>query len=217
MYKTIIFDLDGTLLDTLDDLTSSTNYALQTFGFPARTRDEIREFVGHGIRNLIERAIGSADHPQFEAVFEAFKTHYGAHCSDQTRPYDGVLELLAMLKKAGKRLAVLSNKADFAVKTLAKEYFGALLEEAVGANEAAGIRKKPAPDALFSLMDKFGVSAEETVYVGDSEVDVETAKNAGVACVSVTWGFRSKTLLSAAGAKTFADTPETLFDLLIKE
>lgn len=214
MYSLLIFDLDGTLLDTLDDLTSSTNYALQTYGLPARTKDEIRTFVGNGIRNLIERAVGKIDCPKGDAILETFKSHYGTHCADQTRPYAGVLELLDRLKKDGKRLTLLSNKADFAVKILAKEYFGDLFEDAVGENEQLGIRKKPAPDALFALMEKYAVAPEHTVYIGDSEVDLETARKAGIDCVSVAWGFRSESLLREKGAMRIARTMRELYDIL---
>ena len=207
MYETVIFDLDGTLLDTLDDLTAATNAALEKFSLPQRTREEVRSFVGNGIAKLIERAVGEEGKGlQAEALAE-FKSYYAAHCADKTAPYDGILSLLRSLREKGVKTAVLSNKADFAVKSLAKTYFDGLLLAAVGENESAGIRKKPAPDALFSVMNELSATAEKTVYVGDSDVDIQTAKNAGVACICVTWGFRDKDFLKKEGGKIFVDTP----------
>ena len=181
MYKTIIFDLDGTLLDTLTDLHSAVNAALSAYGLPSRTREEVRAFIGNGIVKLMQRAVGIADYPQMDGVTEAFKAYYGAHCKDETKPYDGVMEVLQKMAAAGVKTAVVSNKADFAVKLLAEEYFQGLLLDAVGENESAGIRKKPAPDSLLAVMEKLGAAAEDTLYVGDSEVDIQTAQNAGVA------------------------------------
>ena len=207
MYKTIIFDLDGTLLDTLTDLHSAVNAALSAYGLPSRTREEVRAFIGNGIVKLMQRAVGIADYPQMDGVIEAFKAYYGAHCKDETKPYDGVMEVLQKMAAAGVKTAVVSNKADFAVKLLAEEYFQGLLLDAVGENESAGIRKKPAPDSLLAVMEKLGAAAEDTLYVGDSEVDIQTAQNAGVACLSVTWGFKDKAFLVENGATLFADTP----------
>lgn len=210
MYKTVIFDLDGTLLDTLQDLHSSVNAALTAYGLPCRTIDEVRSFIGNGIAKLIKRAIGVENHPDYEDVLTAFKAHYGAHCKDKTKPYGGILELLKALQTAGVKTAVVSNKADFAVKLLAEEYFGGLLLDAVGENEGAGVRKKPAPDSLFAVMQKLNAEKSDTVYVGDSEVDIQTAENAGVPCISVTWGFKSREFLLANGAKILVDTPNEI-------
>ena len=209
MYKTIVFDLDGTLLDTLDDLTAAVNFAWAEFHFPLRTREEVRGFVGNGIVKLMERAVGqeNIEKVDFENVLSVFREYYKVHCADKTKPYENVLLLLQTLKEKGVKTAVLSNKADFAVKMLAKEYFGDLLLEAVGENEAAGIRKKPAPDSLFTVMEKLDAKKEETVYVGDSEVDIQTAQNAGVACLSVTWGFKDEAFLVENGAEAFAREP----------
>lgn len=206
MYKTIIFDLDGTLLDTLDDLTNATNAALHAFGQPVRTREEVRSFVGNGIKKLVERALGEHIDLLDEAL-EVFKQYYGEHCAEKTKPYEGILPLLEELRKRGTKTAVLSNKADFAVKKLAEEYFPDLLLMAVGENEAAGIRKKPAPDSLFAVMNALDSAKEDTLYVGDSEVDVQTAHNAGVDCLCVTWGFRDKEFLQKQGGKCFVDAP----------
>ena len=210
MYETIVFDLDGTLLDTLDDLWISVNAALEKFHLPKRTREEVRSFVGNGIAKLIERSVGNVSKEVFEGVFATFKAHYGAHCEDNTKPYEGITELLQECKRRGIRTAVVSNKADFAVKKLAKSYFGELLQAAVGENEEAGIRKKPAPDALLAVMEKLGATRENTVYVGDSEVDIQTAKNAGVDCISVTWGFKEREFLLQNGATRLVDTPKEI-------
>ncbi len=209
MYRTVIFDLDGTLLDTLDDLTGAVNHALSTFGLPLRTREEVRAFVGNGIANLIQRAIGF-EHEKFTEILQEFRVFYGEHCKDETKEYAGITPLLKALKARGVKTAVVSNKADFAVKKLAAEYFPALLETAVGENEAAGIAKKPAPDSLFAVMKKLGADRESTVYVGDSEVDVQTANNAGVACISVAWGFKDEEFLRTNGAKTLVHVPEEI-------
>ncbi len=209
MYKTVIFDLDGTLLDTLDDLTDAVNAALCAFGLPIRTKTEVCSFVGNGIAKLIKRAIGY-EHARFAEILEAFKSYYRAHCADKTKPYDGVLALLNALKERGVKTAVVSNKADFAVKQLAKVYFGDLLCVAVGENEEAGVRKKPAPDAVFAVMEELGAEKSSTVYVGDSEVDIQTAKNAGVECISVTWGFRTEKFLKDNGATKLIEKPSEM-------
>lgn len=206
MYETIVFDLDGTLLDTLDDLHASVNFALEKFGLAPRTKEEVRAFIGNGIRKLIERAAGTPT-ADVDGLLASFKAYYGAHCKDETKPYDGVMETLSCLKERGVKLAVVSNKADFAVKLLAEEYFEGLIDVAVGENEEMGIRKKPAPDSLLSVMETLGATKETTLYVGDSEVDVETAKNAGVDCLSVLWGFKDEAFLSQNGATKFAKTP----------
>ena len=207
MYKTIIFDLDGTLLDSLTDIYTSVNVALSAYGLPNRTKEEVRAFVGNGIVKLMERAVGIVDYPQMDGVMSVVEKHYGEHCKDETKPYDGVMEALRKMAAAGIKTAVVSNKPDFAVKLLAEEYFHGLLLDAVGENESVGIRKKPAPDSLLAVMQTLGATAEETLYVGDSEVDIQTAKNAGVACLSVTWGFRSREFLIESGATLLADTP----------
>ena len=211
MYRTVIFDLDGTLLNTLDDLTASVNFALAFFSLPTRTIEEIRSFVGNGIATLIRRAIGY-EHPNFAKILQTFREHYGAHCKDKTKEYDGITPLLQELKARGVQTAVVSNKADFAVKTLAGEYFPDLLQEAVGENEAAGIAKKPAPDSLLAVMKKLNAERATTVYIGDSEVDIQTAKNAGVDCISVAWGFKDEEFLRANGGKTFVRAPREILD-----
>ncbi|MBQ8284117.1 MAG: HAD family hydrolase [Clostridia bacterium] len=206
MYQTIIFDLDGTLLDTLDDLADAVNHALQSFGLKTRTKEEVRSFVGNGVVNLMQRAVGE-EHLQQSNILAAFREYYKAHCEDKTKPYDGVMKLLTELKKRGIKTAVVSNKMDSAVKALTKTYFDGLIGDAVGENEAAGIRKKPAPDSLIAVMEKLGADKQSTVYVGDSEVDIQTADNAGVDCISVTWGFKDEPFLIENGGKIFVDDP----------
>lgn len=210
----VIFDLDGTLLDTLDDLADAVNWALKQEQLPRRTREEVRAFVGNGIRNLIERAVpAGTEAAQTDRVFAGFKARYAGHCADKTRPYPGILELLARLRAEGIRTAVVSNKADFAVQTLCRDYFPGLVDCAVG--ERAGIPKKPAPDSVQEVLRALKISWEQAVYVGDSEVDVVTARNAGMDSILVLWGFRDRQTLERAGAKTFAATAEELCAALI--
>lgn len=216
MYEIIVFDLDGTLLDTLGDLTAAVNVALREFHLPERTKEEVRSFVGNGVRLLMERACGQADFSQKEELVRAFSAYYETHCAERTKPYEGILDLLKVLRLQGVQTAVVSNKPHFAVEILAKEYFGDLLIAAVGENERAGVRKKPAPDALLAVLEKAGVERQKALYVGDSEVDIQTAKNAGVACISVTWGFKDKEFLLKNGAKILVDSPMEIL-ALIKE
>lgn len=213
-YHTYIFDLDGTLLDTLTDLAASCNYALRTHGMPEHYIDDVRRFVGNGVRLLMERAVpGGAGHPDFEATFATFREHYMQHSLDTTRPYPGIPEVLAELKKRGCRLAVVSNKMMAATVELCRHFFPDTIEVAIGENEAAGIRKKPAPDTVFAALKELGVEKDGAVYVGDSDVDFKTSVNAGVPCVSVLWGFRDRDFLIQHGAKTFISAPsELLFE-----
>lgn len=210
-YDTYIFDLDGTLLNTLDDLASATNYALRCYGMPEHTRDDIRRFVGNGVRLLMIRAVPAGEqNPQFEEVFNTFRQYYMQHSLDTTRPYDGIQEVLLTLRQRGCRLAVVSNKFDAATKELCKYFFPHSIEVAVGEHEAEGIRKKPAPDTVIEALSQLGVSADNAVYVGDSDVDLQTAHNAGLPCISVLWGFRDKDFLLAHGATTFITSPQEL-------
>ena len=208
-YKLVIFDLDGTLLDTLEDLADSTNYALRTCGMPERSIDEVCRFVGNGIHKLIERAVPEeTDTAEIEKVFSEFKSYYAVHCNDKTKAYDGILKLLYDLRQNSVRLAVVSNKADFGVQTLCRQYFDGLLDIAVG--ERDGIRRKPAPDSVNEVLRVLGIDRKNAVYVGDSDVDIETARNAGMDCISVTWGFRDADFLKAHGAQVLVNTPEEL-------
>lgn len=207
--NTVIFDLDGTLLDTLQDLADATNYALRKQGMPERTIEEVRQFVGNGVRLLMIRAIpGGEENPLFEETFALFKSYYGEHCNDHTRPYEGIMELLAILREKGYAVAIVSNKIDFAVKELSKLYFQGIVPVAIGEKE--GIRRKPAPDTVFEALKELGRTKEEAVYVGDSDVDIETAQNAGMPCISVLWGFRDKAFLEAHGASHYAEKAEEI-------
>lgn len=216
--KAVIFDLDGTLLNTLQDLCNSTNAALAQFGYPPRTLDEVRRFVGNGVKLLMLRALG-IESPQecadFDEIFAAFRAHYALHSNDCTRAYPGVPELLGKLKAAGVQMAIVSNKLDAAVKQLNQIYFKDYISVAIGENEAAGVKKKPAPDTVYAALRELGVSAEDAVYVGDSEVDIATAKNAGLPCLSVTWGFRDRKWLLEHGAERLFDTPQEVWEALV--
>ena len=206
-YETVVFDLDGTLLNTLEDLADATNYALRTMQMPERTIGEVRAFVGNGVRRLMELSVpGGFDNPKFEETFAVFKKYYGEHCNDKTRAYDGVVPVLRKLKEKGYALAIVSNKIDFAVKELNDLYFKGIVPVAIGEKE--GIRRKPAPDTVFEALKELGKTKEEAVYVGDSDVDIETAKNAGMPCISVLWGFRDKEFLAEHGAEYYAETAD---------
>lgn len=213
MYSTYIFDLDGTLLDTLTDLAASCNYALRTHGMPEHSIDDVRRFVGNGVRILMERAIPDGDaNPDFEATFATFREHYMVHSLDTTKPYPGIMDALAELKARGCRLAVVSNKMMAATVELCKHFFPDTIEVAIGENEAEGIRKKPAPDTVFAALKQLGVSGDNAVYVGDSDVDLATARNSGLPCISVLWGFRDREFLLDHGATTFITSPKELLD-----
>lgn len=208
-YKTYIFDLDGTLLDTLNDLHASCNYALRTHGMPERSLEEVRQFVGNGVKKLMERAIPDGlENPLFEETLQTFRHHYLLHNLDTTLPYPGIMEMLQQLKTQGKRIAVVSNKFYAATQDLCKHFFGDTIQVAIGERE--DIKKKPAPDTVLEALRQLQVTRQDAVYVGDSEVDVETARNSGIPCISVLWGFRSKSFLLSHGATTFIETPNEL-------
>ena len=210
-YSTYIFDLDGTLLDTLADLATAVNYALRQHGMPEHTIDDVRRFVGNGVRKLMERAIPDGEkNPDFEATFATFREYYMHHSLDTTRPYPGIIETLEALKEQGCRLAVVSNKMMAATQELCRHFFAETIEVAIGENEAAGIRKKPAPDTVFEALRQLGEEKDSAVYVGDSDVDLETANNSGLPCISVLWGFRNRDFLIQHGAKTFISAPSEL-------
>jgi len=210
VYKTFIFDLDGTLLDTLQDLADSVNHALRQYGMPEHSLDDIRRFVGNGVRLLMERAVPEgAQHPLFEEAFATFRQYYMQHSLDTTRPYDGIVETIRELKLRGCRLAVVSNKMMAATQELVAHFFPDV-EVAIGEHEAAGIRKKPAPDTVDEALHQLGVTREGAVYVGDSDVDLLTARNSGLPCISVLWGFRDREFLLAHGATTLIERPEEL-------
>lgn len=226
-YQLAIFDLDGTILDTLEDLADSLNYALKEEGYPVRTLEEVRRFVGNGMLNLVKRAltepvleevsdkadgVSPLDSLALEEVAQratqTLKAHYKVHCADKTKPYDGIVALLEELKESGYKLALVSNKADYAVQILCEQYFPGIFDMAAGEKE--GVRKKPAPDAVFGVLEAFNVEKDAAVYIGDSEVDIETAQNAGVAQILVSWGFRDADFLMEAGAKNLVTTNDEL-------
>ena len=208
-YKTYIFDLDGTLLSTLADLAASTNYALRTHHMPERSLDEVRRFVGNGVKKLMERAIPDGlNNPLFEETFATFRQHYMQHNLDTTQPYPGIMQLLEQLKAEGKNIAVVSNKFYAATRELCRHFFGDLVPVAIGEHE--DIRKKPAPDTVIEALRELGVDKEGAVYIGDSDVDIMTAKNSGMPCVSVLWGFRDKEFLLEHGATTLISQPEDM-------
>lgn len=211
----VIFDLDGTLLDTLDDLCNSVNYSLRTNNFPERSLAEVRTFVGNGIRLLIERSVPEGTSKELiDKTFECFKTYYAVHCNDKTKTYPGVMDMLKELKKNGYKIAVLSNKAQYAVTKLCDIYFNNLLDDAVGARE--NVAKKPSPDALYICAENNNINLNNVIYVGDSDVDVATANNAGIRGIAVTWGFRSRELLIKCGAENLADNTDELLQILLK-
>ena len=208
-YKTYIFDLDGTLLSTLADLAASTNYALRTPHMPERSLDEVRRFVGNGVKKLMERAIPDGlNNPLFEETFATFRQHYMQHNLDTTQPYPGIMQLLEQLKAEDKNIAVVSNKFYAATRELCRHFFGDLVPVAIGERE--DIRKKPAPDTVIEALRELGVDKEGAVYIGDSDVDIMTAKNSGMPCVSVLWGFRDKEFLLEHGATTLISKPEEM-------
>ena len=214
MIQNLIFDLDGTLLNTLSDLRDSTNYALKKFDFPVRSTEEIRNFVGNGLRMLIRRAVpNETDEETVDRVLAEMKAHYREHYHDGTVPYDGILPFLTEMKKRGFHMAIVSNKADPMVQLLRTLYFDDLISVAVG--ELEGIARKPAPDMVEIAMQRLGCTAENAVYIGDSEVDIETAKSAGLPCLSVGWGFRDEEILHNAGAKTIYHSPAELQEALM--
>lgn len=213
-YKLVIFDLDGTVLDTLADLCDSVNFALKTHNLPERSIEEVRTFVGNGIRRLIDLAVPTGtDAHLADSVFNAFRLHYKDHSCDKTGPYDGINDLLLSLKKKGMLTAVVSNKADFAVKELVERYFPGMFSYFAG--EKDGIPRKPAPDMVINAISSLNVSPDEAVYIGDSEVDVMTARNTGIESIIVTWGFRDEKTLLEAGAKTLADNVDSLKNLIL--
>ena len=205
-YETVIFDLDGTLLNTLDDLMDACNYALGQVGAPARTRDEVRAFVGNGLGRLMELALpGGRTNPRFNEALSILQAYYQTHNKIKTGLYAGVLELVQELAARGMACAVVTNKPDTSAKPLVRGYFGDLIPVAIG--ERPGVRRKPAPDTVEEALRMLGKDKSTAVYVGDSEVDLATARNAGIPCISVTWGFREREVLEAAGATMYADTP----------
>lgn len=229
MYNTFIFDLDGTLLDTLQDLADSVNYALRQHHMPEHSVDDVRQFVGNGVRRLMEQAIpDGAANPNFEATFATFRQYYMLHSLDTTKPYDGIPELIHELKERDCQLAVVSNKMMAATQQLVAHFFPEI-DIAIGEHEAEGIRRKPAPDTVITALQQLGVDNQQltdgakptaniqklkAVYVGDSDVDIATARNAGLPCISVLWGFRNSDFLLAHGATMLVEKPSDILTFL---
>ncbi len=213
MTKAIVFDLDGTLLDTLTDLAASTNYALRSCGMPEHSIDDVRRFVGNGVRMLMTRAVPDGEsNPRFDEAFSVFRQHYMQHCLDTTCPYPGIMEALARLKEKGMMLAIVSNKMQAATEELRLHFFSQYIDVAIG--ESAAIRKKPAPDTVNEALRHLGISHDEAIYVGDSDVDIDTARAAMMPCASVLWGFRDRQFLLNHGATRLLSSPEELLSLV---
>ena len=213
-YKAVIFDLDGTILDTLQDLANSVNHALRTHGYPERTLDEVRGFIGNGIRVLMRRSCPAdiSEAAQEEAL-ATFRVHYDAHCKDFTGPYGGIHDLLAALKERGIRTAVVSNKIEPAVIVLCDEHFPGAFEYMVG--NRPDLAPKPSPDSVNEVIGKMGLDKKDIVYIGDTEVDIQTADNAGIDCIGVDWGFRDGDYLRDLGAKYIVNTPMEVLDIVL--
>lgn len=213
-YEAAIFDLDGTLLDTLDDLHASVNFALAAEGLPARSRSDMRAFLGNGVARLIHLSVPEGTPEEREArTLATFREHYARHNAQLTAPYPQIAELLHVLSGEGVLRAVVSNKPDSAVQDLVATYFGGLFDAVVG--ERPGVRRKPAPDSLLAVMSQLGCSPGRVAYVGDSEVDLQTARNAGVDCIAVSWGFRDEDWLRSQGATTIVGTTEELAEAIL--
>lgn len=213
-FDTAIFDLDGTILDTLCDLCDSVNFALSKNGLPTRSTEEVRAFVGNGIRLLIERAVPkNTEEEIINKCFEDFKTHYKDNSANSTKPYDKIIDVLNDLKSGGVKIAVVSNKADFAVQGLMLKYFPEVFHFAVGEKE--GVRRKPCPDSVFAAMEFLKADKEKTIYIGDSDVDIETARNSGIPCIAVTWGFRDKEVLESLNPEYIIDKPSQITEIIL--
>ncbi len=212
-YKAVIFDMDGTILNTLEDLKNATNYSLEQFNFPPRTLEEVRLFVGNGIKKLIERAVpAGTSEEQINKVYKVFLEYYEFHSADNTTAYDGIEELVKQLKACGIKTAVSTNKADEAAQELGKKYFNGVFDLIVGQKE--GLRTKPAPDSVNEILRIFNIQKKDAIYIGDSDVDIQTAKNSGLDFIGVSWGFRGRAFLQEHGAKNIVDSAFQIFELL---
>ena len=213
-YKYVFFDLDGTLLDTLDDLRDSVNTILRRHGMPEIGMNEAAHYLGNGAAHLVHCSIPEGTSPDVEKkVLKEYRSYYQEHCLVKTAPYPGIPELLSQLKEAGCRMAVVSNKPDAAVKELNDHFFGGVLEQAIGERE--GVRRKPEPDTVIEAMRILGAEKSGSVYIGDTEVDIETARNCDLSCITVSWGFRSEEELKKAGAQTIVSTADALGRILL--
>lgn len=214
-YETLIFDLDGTLLNTISDLAAAVNHALAAFGYPTHTEAAIVRMVGNGVGLLVARALPDGEeNPDYPRVLAEFRSYYEAHKADATAPYEGITEMLSRLCAVGFSIGIVSNKLDSAVKALAARFFRDTVRVAIGEKE--GVARKPAPDAVAAALSEMGTTAEGAVYIGDSEVDIDTARNTGIPCLSVGWGFRTAEELSAHGADRVFMTPGELCDFLLE-
>ena len=211
--KLVIFDLDGTILDTLEDLYQATNYMLRKSHLPDRTREEVRSFVGNGIYHLVELALPPICQKDFiDLAFEDFNDYYKDHCNIETKPYNGIIEVMKQLKKEGYLLAVVSNKSDYAVQSLCESYFPGIFDYVAGMRE--NVRKKPYPDSIYEVCSHLGIEIKDSLYIGDSEVDIETARNANIELITVSYGFRDEAFLKEKGAKTIVSTPNELLSYI---
>lgn len=213
-YKAVIFDMDGTILNTLEDLKNATNYSLRQFGMPERSLEEVRMFVGNGIRKLVERAVPSGtSEEKIAQVFDVFLEYYEIHSADNTSPYPGILELVEKLKKSGIKTAVSTNKADVPAQELGRKYFNGIFDLIVGQQD--GLKVKPAPDSVNKILSILDIQKKDAIYIGDSDVDVQTAKNSGLDFIGVSWGFRGREFLEKNGAKNIVDNANEILDLVI--
>lgn len=211
-YDSYIFDLDGTLLNTLDDLAASCNFALRSYGLPEHSVDEVRRFVGNGVRLLMTRAIpGGESFERFEECYACFRQHYLHHNLDTTAPYPGIMDVISKLNANGKKIAVVSNKFYQATQDLVRHFFGDEIKVAIG--ERPDIHKKPAPDTVIEALRQLDMPGSSAVYIGDSDVDIDTARNCGMPCISVLWGFRDRDFLIEHGATTLVKSPEEILDI----
>lgn len=209
MKKVVIFDLDGTLLYSLEDLMDSVNYTLDLFGYQKRTLEEITSSVGNGVKHLLRQSLpANIDDEEMEKCFLIFKDYYSEHCCDKTHPYDGIVDMMKVLKDKDLKLCIVSNKFQSAAEEVCDFYFKGLYDMVIGESESC--RRKPAPDGINMICDFYGVEKDEVLFLGDSEVDIKTAENAGVFCVSVLWGYRDKQFLTDNGAKLFINNPDEI-------
>lgn len=212
-YDTVIFDMDGTLLNTLEDISDSMNHVLASYSFPCRQTDEIRSFLGNGAAQLMKLSIpDGSSNPRYQSCLEDYCSHYQRNLQNKTHVYEGVMSMLGQLSRGGYKIAIVSNKPDEAVKELAGLHFGEYVKVAIG--ETEDVSRKPAPDTVLKAIEELGSTPDKTVYVGDSEVDVETAKNSGITCVGVTWGFRDREVLEQSGADYIIDSPQELLKII---
>lgn len=211
---TVIFDLDGTLLNTLEDIKDSVNFALNEFNFPIKSAIEVKKHVGNGAQHLMNQMVPDNTSPEVSVqCYQCYQKHYDGNSQNKTKPYDGILNLLKQLKEKKLKLAVVSNKFDASVKSLCQDYFADYIQIAIG--ESPKVARKPAPDSVYNAIQELHADINRVIYVGDSDVDIYTAHNAGIPCIGVTWGFRDKVVLEKAGADFIIDKPDELFNCLL--